>query len=61
MNLFAWLFDCHHEKVTWPIKGIQCCLECGRERKYDLGRMAVGKWGESKRDRSLIFELVEEE
>lgn len=38
---------CRHTNVSWPQKGIQCCLDCGRVRPYAIGQRP-GKWQNEK-------------
>lgn len=46
MSLISYLFRCTHEHVTWPIKGVQRCLDCGKRRKIVFSKDAVlaSKW-----------------
>jgi hypothetical protein len=56
--LLDFLFGCSHPRCGWPITQhgitVRVCLECGRERKYDMRTMRYVKFerGEERKLRT---------
>lgn len=46
MKLISYLFRCGHERVTWPVRGWQSCLDCGKRRKVIFAQDSIfaSKW-----------------
>lgn len=59
---------CWHRRVTWPLKRkdrkqpYQVCLDCGKQRVYDLDKGVKGRWGgvEDELGRTTVFVWKEE-
>jgi hypothetical protein len=46
--LLSYIFRCTHGNVTWPQRGRQTCLECGRSRRASMTSKGwiFGKWAD---------------
>lgn len=65
MSILRWLFGCTHANYSWPMSVNRgpihvCCLECGREVRYDWNRMRP-LWNEPVKacERQEVFEVAE--
>jgi hypothetical protein len=46
-TFFVWalfLRGCSHKRTTFPIRGREHCLDCGRSRSYTFGASKQGRW-----------------
>jgi hypothetical protein len=54
-ELLRYLFRCTHANVTWPIRNVQRCLDCGHSRRMRMTSTGwiVTKWSADQPEQKL--------